>query len=283
MNNLISSIIKMSAPLLFAVLGSLITEYAGVLAVFMDGAIIIAGFFCTLFTIITGSPLFGFLLASFVTSFFLFLASLFTSRTKANPFLTGIATNLFASGFVPWASNLFLGKSGIITFEEYYSTKLLIPVNNFFPFIAALCFAIIIFIALKFSPYGIALRYSGEAPDVLIAGGKNPEHYKIFSWTLAAFFATCAGSTLVFRLAAYTPNISAGRGWTALAIVFLGNKNPLFCVVAVLIFSFAEYMLTILQGFLQIPSGVLLSFPYIVALFLFIFSHAVKAKINKSF
>lgn len=275
MSELISSILKISAPLLFAVLGALITEYSGALAVFMEGAIIISAFLCTLFTILTGSKLLGFLIAAMVTSSILFIVSWFTCKTKSNPFLTGFSLNLFAAGFVPWASNLFLSKSGIIAFEEFINTQHFIPVNNFFPFIAAICFSVLLFLFLQFTPAGIALKYSGEAPNVLIARGETPEKYKIFSWTIAGFFASCAGAVLVFRLASYTANISAGRGWTALAAVFLGNKNPFFCVLAVLLFSSAEYAVTIMQGTLKIPSGVLLSFPYIIALILFVFSQAI--------
>lgn len=281
MSDVISSILKISAPLLFAVLGALITEYSGALAVFMEGAIIISAFLCTLFTILTGSKVFGFLIAAILTSGILFIVGLFTGKTKANPFLTGLSLNLFAAGFVPWASNLFLAKSGVIAFEEFVTTKNIIPVNNFFPFIAAICFSVLLFLFLKFTPRGIALKYSGEAPGVLIARGEDPEKYKIWSWTIAGFFASCAGAVLVFRLASYTANISAGRGWTALAAVFLGNKNPFFCVLAVLLFSAAEYTVTIMQGTLKIPSGVLLSFPYIVALVLFVFSQSMNASGRK--
>ncbi len=282
MSDLIFSILRMSAPLLFAVLGALITEYSGALAVFMEGAIIISAFLCTLFTILTGSKFLGFLLAAILTSGILFIVSLFTCKTKSNPFLTGLSLNLFAVGFVPYASNLFLSKSGIIAFEEFVNTQNFIPVNNFFPFIAAICFSVLLFLFLKFTPVGIALRYSGEAPAVLIARGEAPEKYKIFSWTIAGFLASCAGAALVFRLASYTSNISAGRGWTALAAVFLGNKNPFFCILAVLLFSAAEYTVTIMQGSLKIPSSALLSFPYIAALILFVFSKAMNMSGHKS-
>ncbi len=278
MSGLISAILKISAPLLFAVTGALITEYSGALAVFMEGAIILSAFFCTLFTIISGSQILGFIFASVLTSLILFALALFTFKTKANPFLTGLSLNLFAAGFVPWASELFLSKRGVISFEEFLSTHNFVPVNNFFPFFTALFFSVLLFLFLKFTSSGISLKYSGEAPEVLTARGENCEKYKVLSWTAAGFFSACAGAVLVFRLAAYTPNISAGRGWTALAAVFLGNKNPLFCAAAVLIFSSAEYAVNIMQGAFKIPSGILLSFPYVIALILFIISHAVKKR-----
>ena len=166
----------------------------------------------------------------------------------------------------------------MLSFEDFKESSHLVPVNNLNPFFAGLILAIVIFVLLKYSSKGISLKYSGEAPDVLIAHGINPNNYKIFSWTIAGFFAACAGSTLVFRLAAYTPNISAGRGWTALAAIFLGNKNPLLCTLAVLLFSAAEYAVNIMQGAVKIPSGILLAVPYIVALIFFIAAPSVRKK-----
>ena len=276
MKEFIFTVLKISAPLLFAVLGALITEYTGVLAVFIEGAIILSAFFCTLFTIITGSQIFGFIFAAGLTSFILFALAIFTFKTKSNPFLTGLALNLFAAGFVPCASELFLSKPRIISFEEFSQTQTFTPINNFFPFFTAVFFSVLLSLFLKCTSEGICLRYSGEAPEALTARGKNYEAYKIFSWTAAGFFSACAGSTLVFRLAAYTPNISAGKGWTALAAVFLGNKNPLLCAGAVLVFSSAEYAVNIMQGVFDIPTGILLSFPYVAALLCLIIPHALK-------
>lgn len=271
-------ILKMSAPLLFLVLGALLTEYSGSLAVFMEGAVILSAFFCALITIISGNPFLGFIVSVLLTSLILYLLALFTVKTRANYFLTGLSLNLFAAGFVSWASELFLKKGGVLSFEDFEASSHLVPVNNLNPFFAGLILAIVIFVLLKYSSKGISLKYSGEAPDVLIAHGINPNNYKIFSWTIAGFFAACAGSTLVFRLAAYTPNISAGRGWTALAAIFLGNKNPLLCTLAVLLFSSAEYAVNIMQGTVKIPSGILLAVPYITALIFFIAAPSVRKK-----
>lgn len=271
-------ILKISAPLLFLVLAGLLTEYAGSLAVFLEGAVIISAFFCALITILTGYPILGFIGSIILTSLILFLLALFTVRTNANSFLTGLSLNLFSLGFVPWASEVFLGKGGVISFEEFTSSAYILPSNTLIPFISAFIFALLIFLFLRYTSKGVNLKYSGEAPDVLIAHGINPNNYKISSWCLAGFFSACAGASLIFRLSAYTPNISAGRGWTALAVIFLGNKNPILCTLAVLLFSSAEYAVNIMQGTIQIPSGILLSLPYVAALVFFIAAPAARKK-----
>ena len=131
-------VLKISAPLLFAVLGALITEYSGVLAVFMEGGITLSAFFCVLFTVLTGSLAAGFLASLVLTAAVLLLAALFTVKTKANPFLTGLSVNLFAAGIIPWASEFFLKKKGVISFEEFLPETVFSPINNLLPFFIAL-------------------------------------------------------------------------------------------------------------------------------------------------
>ena len=142
-------------------------------------------------------------------------------------------------------------------------------------FIAAFS-AILFYIGLKTTRVGLNLRITGSSAQVLIAKGIQPAKYRIFSWGIAAFFAACAGSTLSLSLGAWVPNISAGRGWTALAAVYLGYRNPLGCIAAVLVFAGAGYMANILQGTGLIPASLLLGLPHALALLVFIFSPVKK-------
>lgn len=281
MNNAVLSILKMSAPLLFASLGALCTEYAGVLAVFMEGAINLSAFFIAVFTIYTGSKILGFLSASILIVVIMGCVAFFTSKTKANPFLTGLSVNLFAEGICSSALPYFFPGDSAIIFTDFTSTAKMGSNNGLFSFGAAVLFAVLFFLFLRFTAAGLNLKYSGSSPEVLITRGVNPSRYKIFSWITAGIFASCAGAAIVFRLAAYTPNLSAGKGWTALAVVFLGFKNPLTCVAAVLIFSSAEYAGNIMQTGAYIPSGLMLSFPYIIALLCFIAGKMLNNNFNK--
>lgn len=269
MNNTFLSILKLSAPLLFASLGALCTEYAGVLAVFMEGAITLSGFLCIAFTVYTGSKIYGFLLAAILTVFIMSAAALFTSKTKANAFLTGLALNLFAEGICSSALQYFFKGSSVIAFSDFPTAMNIDSSNTMFPFFTAVFFAVLLFLFLNFTVYGLNLKYCGKFPQVLIVRGVNPEIYKIASWAAAGGFASCAGAVIVFRIAAYTPHFSAGKGWTALAVVFLGFKNPILCIAAVLIFSSLEYAVNIFQTSL-FPPSLMLSLPYIIALFCFI-------------
>jgi len=263
----IIEILAMSAPLLFATLGALGTEYAGVLAVFMDGAITFSGFVCIAVTGATGNPFLGFLAASISTVALLYALARFTEITRANPFLTGLSVNLFVSGITSWLSASWYGTRGVIALSAF-GLNIDFPRNLAFP--AAVSAALVFALVLRHTRTGLNLRITGTSAQVLTARGVSPSKYRVLSWSIAGFFAACAGSVLTLDLGAFVPNVSAGRGWTALAAVYLGYKNPLVCIGAVLLFSTAEYTTNVIQGLGNLPSTVILGLPYALALLVFI-------------
>lgn len=266
MNNALI-ILSSAAPILFAALGALVTEYAGVLAVFMDGAITLSGFLCIAFTAATGSPLAGFALAALSVVALMYTIARFTEKTRANPFLTGLAVNFLAQGLTSLLSVTFFGTRGVVTLEDaalasWYGDYLTIP--------AAFLFVPLIAFLLKHTVPGINLRVTGSAPELLVSRGVKPDRYRTLSWCVAAFFAACAGSALALNLGAYTPGLSAGRGWTALAAVYLGYKRPIPVAAAVIVFAAANLVSNGLQGAGAVPATIVLGLPYALALIAFI-------------
>jgi len=272
----IQTILPSSSPLLLATMGALISEHAGVLAVFLDGAINLAGFVSIAVLGFTGNVFFSVGASIFITVLLLFLVSLFNEKTKANPFLTALAVNLLSSGCTSFFASWLFGTRGTINLEEIaarlsvtYNNALYLPRNLFFPFTLLCVFCVAFF--LRRTQTGIELRAVGTNPELLFARGKSPYFYRSLSWSLAALFASLSGSMLSIDLGAWVPNVSAGRGWTALAAVYLGFKKPWLCVLAVLCFASAEYFTNILQGFGKVPSTLILGLPYALSLFIFIF------------
>ena len=261
--NASSAIFKGAAPLIFAMLGALLTEYTGALAVFMEGAIIFSGFIATLVIISTGSISLAFLTSTTLVMLIVAISSaLFVNKWKANPFLVGLALNLFAQGVCSFYANNF-SSTHTITFSSYEVSKHIVPASLYFPSLVGIFFTILMFIFVNYTTYGIRLRYVGKNEDVLHLNGNNCKLYKVASWAGAAFFASCAGNALVFRLATYSPTVGLGKGWIGILTVFLGLKKPHLCLLAVFVFSASEYATGILQAKIAISPTLLLSFPYI--------------------
>ena len=91
------------------------------------------------------------------------------------------------------------------------------------------------------------------------------------AWCIAAFYGALAGCILSFRLSSFVPNISSGRGWLALAAVFLGRRTGWGTAAAVIVLCAAEYFAANLQNVFQnIASPLLIALPYIASLALIV-------------
>ena len=274
----ILAILKISAPLIFAMLGALLTEYTGSLGIFMEGAITLSGFFSVIFVIYTGSKVLGFFASTILIVFIISLMAIFVNKCKANPFLVGLAINMFAEGITSFYTNHF-SKTHTIAFSEFPKSSHITSSASFLPCIIACLLTFIIYLFLKYTSCGTRLKYVGKYEEVLYLHGVSCNKYKVVSWAFAGFFASCAGNTLVFRLGAYTPSMSLGKGWIGILAVFLGVKKPLLCLLAVFVFAIAEYGTNILQVKSNISPTLMLSFPYIISLSLYVVYKSFNNKI----
>ena len=259
-----------SCPLLLAATGALFSEYAGCLALFMDGLISFSGFLTYAFTVATGSVAAGMTLSAIISVLLCLVIALIIEKARANTFIAAIAVNLLFSSFTSLFSWLCFGTRGVLSSPGFVYH--LVPVNISTTLItAALITAAVVYI--KKAKGGIYFRITGSNPDVLLVRGVSPAIYRIASWGISGFFANFAGSFLVLRISSFVPNLASGKGWLALAAVFMGKRKlPLIALYA-LIFCAVDFGAVYIQNFIPgIPSSVLLSLPYIVSLALVFFN-----------
>ena len=260
------SALAYACPLILCSIGALFTEYAGCLALFLDGLVSFSAFLFYTFTVITGSPVAGAVLACLGAVVITLAFTAVVERGGANRFIAAIAMNLFFGAMTSCLSWVIFGTRGVLT-------------NNLFKFsvgtaraaavIVTAVFVAMAIIFLKYGRRGLYIRVTGSDADVLKAKGVNPGNLRTLSWGLASLYGTLAGILLALRLSSFVPNISSGRGWMALAAVFLGKKKPLRIVAAVLVFCLADLFAANIQNYLQgIPSSFLISLPYLVSLLL---------------
>jgi simple sugar transport system permease protein len=263
-----------ATPLLLASLGALASERAGVLAVFMDGAITLAGCVAVTAAHATGSAGLGLASALMATVGLLALVAVFTEKTGANPFLTGLSVNLLSGGLTSWISASVFGTRGVVELVVREAPLVYSPGTA-----TILAFASVVPLALasRRTTWGLRLFHSGESPEALEARGFSPARYRVASWSLAAAFAALSGTHLAYALGAFVPSLAAGRGWTALAACYLGNRRVIPTALAVLFFSAAEHAANALQG-TGIPGTLILGFPYAISLAAFILAPRAKKK-----
>ncbi len=267
------------APLLLACYGATITEYAGVMAVYIEGLMNLGGFLSFAFSVLFKNPYLGVFASLIVSGIFIYFISVFTEATKSNAFLIGLGINLLSTGLITVFSQTFFHTRGVVAFNTvlntsspYYSLFMNLPeYTKIQGTIITMLICIIIALEIHLTTFGLHIRISSKAPDALKAAGLNPAYYRKFSWILCGLLATLSGTFKVYRISSFVPNISSGLGWIALACVYLGRCNFLGVTIAAMFFSFAEIFAIYLQNISTIISPtVILAIPYLISLIAFI-------------
>ena len=116
------------------------------------------------------------------------------------------------------------------------------------------------------TPYGLRLRAAGESAETADSAGINVDRMRYSGVLISGALAALAGAFLVFQQHTFTDNMSAGRGYIALAAMIIGKWTPAGAALASIMFAATESLEIWLQTGL-IPSQLVQSLPYIITLF----------------
>jgi simple sugar transport system permease protein len=268
---MIDTILTAAAPLILASQGALLTELAGALGIFIEGFMTLGAFFAFFFTIKTGSTLAGCLFTACGAGIIGFALAWFVRQTRSNPFVAGLALNLLASGVTASLSAGFFGTKGVLR-NMGVGTP-----DRLFVYLAGGLTFVIAFVIRRTS-IGPRLISSGSAPEAARERGIRPERYREGAWAVAAGLAALAGACLTFRIGAYTPGGVAGRGWIALAAVYLGFRTVWGTAAAAVVFAVVEYIGISAQTLGGVPATVVLGVPSALALVLYTLSCIIKSR-----
>jgi simple sugar transport system permease protein len=269
---MIAGILSAAAPLMLASLGALLSDLSGALGIFIEGFMILGAFFSWIIAGWTGSAFWGTVISALLAGLGGWALARFVRATGANPFIAGLALNLAAGGITNSLSALWFGTKGVLRNPE-----LLIPGRLPFTF-TAWVFAVLAALTVNRTAWGLRLRASGLSPAAAAERGIRPERWRELAWGAAAFLAALAGAALTFRVGVYAPGGIAGRGWIALAAVYLGFRRVWGVVLAALVFTLAERLGYGIQSFGALPATALLGLPSALALVLYSFSRAVQRR-----
>lgn len=272
--------IRTATPLILAALGGLLTQQAGILNIGMDGMILLGAFFGVVGSYFFGSAFAGVALAAFVGLLIGLLFAVFVIDLKSDEFVIGIAINIFAGGLTVFLLRSIFGVKGA------FSSPDIIPLPRLnFGFIENISFldtifnnhtifiyiswilVALVYIYLYKTPQGIWLRASGEYPEALETAGVSPRKMKYISSIACGVLCGLAGAHLSLGyLTLFTENMSANRGFIALAAIIFGQANPIKTFLAALLFGFFDALGIRLQV-IGIPSQFTQMIPYLATIF----------------
>lgn len=276
---LASSMVTMAVPLLFAALGELIAERAGVINIGLEGLILIGAFTALVAAMFAGSTAVG--VAAAVGAGTLFGAgfAFFVVQRNANQVVAGTALNLLAVGLTGVAYRAVFGVTGAaLTIPG--ADVLPIPLLGDLPVVgpaffrqtalAYASFALVpcIAVALARTIPGLRLRMVGENPHAAEAQGVAVERVRSVALVLCGGLAAAGGAYLALAYArTFVEGMSAGRGFIALAIVIVGRRSAPGILLAALFFGFATALQFHFQALgLAVPFQCFLILPYVLTL-----------------
>ena len=272
--------IRLATPILLAALGEVFAERAGVLKISIEGEMLIGALFGFLGAFYLKSLWIGILIGMAAAAIFSLIAGIMSITLKVDQVITGITLNILALGLTGFFYRFILGKSFIPPSITPLGV-LRIPVLGDIPFIGQILFEqnIIVYMAFfVFVPistfvlfktrFGLSLRAVGEYPLAADTVGIHVYTIRYLCVGIGGVFAGLGGSFMTLaQLNMFTENLTAGRGFIALAAVIFGRWHPVGAMIATLLFGTADALQLRLQALgVNVPYQFLLMLPYLLTI-----------------
>lgn len=291
---LIVVLLRYMTPILLAALGGLISDIAGVINIGLEGLMLVAAFASIAVGSATGSWELG--VAAGVASSVLISYGMgfFSIKMKVDIIIAGFAVNIFGSGFTIF----LMSKIYHMTGNYSPSHPVNIPTINL-PFLASVpvvgkllsghslivwlaLFAVFFCVLMIYrTPYGVHLRAVGEAPAAAKSLGIPVTRIRYSALLWSGAFAGLAGSYLSMGMTSmFVKDMTAGTGFLALAVVLLGNRNPVGILFGSMLFGLASAVATIVQTTQDsaVPSQFVQMIPYLVTICALVFFEVRKKR-----
>jgi simple sugar transport system permease protein len=280
---LFSTALRLAIPTALAAVGECFAERAGVLNLGLEGMMLGGALSSFVGAYYTGSAAVGVLCGIGVGVVLGAVMAFLSVTLKTEQVVNGIAIVLFATGMSAFAySQLFGGGQKQPQIDPIPSIE--IPLLGRIPGVGEVLFrqnalfyisvAVIVALTLVLyrSRFGLALRAVGEKPSAADAAAIGVDRMRWLALLLCGGMAGLGGAVLIIgQLSIYGNNVTAGRGWIAVALVIFGRWNPLLVVGGALLFGFTDALQLRIQAASgginsSVPYELFQAMPYIVTL-----------------
>jgi len=259
--SLIASTIRLATPLVLAALGGLFSERSGVINIALEGKMLAGAFTAAALThaaetslgMGAASPWIGLLGGMLAGLFIAAIYALSCIKFKADQVVSGAAINILMLGMPGLLSGAFFLSSGS---TPQIPKDHLLPQSPLVIAITILALVAGIWYVVYKTPFGLRLRSVGENPEAADAAGVSVARIRYSGVLLAGILAGMGGAYLsIGQSSLFTRNMTAGRGFIALAALIFGKWRPVQTLLACLLFGFTEAVSIQMQGVFKLPSG----------------------------
>lgn len=260
--SLLYSTFRLATPLVLAAIGGLYSERSGVINIALEGLMLAGAFTAASVTFYASSPWVGLGAATLAGVGVAVIIAFACIRFKADQVVTGTGINIMFLGLPAVLSGALFLSSG--STPQIPKEHLLPNLDRFLPgfvphwriftdvsviTLLALIVVLVTAYVLYRTPFGLRLRAVGENPEAADAAGVSVNRTRFIGVILSGGLAGIGGAYLsIGQSSLFTRNMTAGRGFIALAALIFGKWRPVQTMLACLLFGFADALTIQLQG-----------------------------------
>ena len=269
-----ASSITFGLPLAMAAMVGIMCERTGVVNIGIEGTLLTSAFFGFFVAALSQNLIWGLLAAIASGAVTGLLLALLTVSWKMDQIIAGTIVNILATGLTS-----FFYKQG-------YSLPAIfprwsIPGLSDIPFLGRVFFQsgpityfgliliFVLYVAMYHTAWGLRTRSIGEYPSSAETSGISVKKFKYINVVIAGAFGGLTGAYLTLELVgSFDRGFSAGKGFTALAIMIFGRWNPIGALLAAIFFGFAQALANqlMIDGLVAIPGPFINMLPYVLTI-----------------
>jgi len=276
--SILTRMLATATPLIIMGVGGLFGERSGIVNIGLDGNLLIGAFTAGIVSYYTSSAWLGLLAATAVSTLIGLLHAYLCISVKLDHVMSGLAINILAANLTVYLLGVLFnskGNSPIVPRLENVNIPILsgIPViGSIFQNVSVITCIVpfIVFLGWmlqKKMRFGIYVVAAGSNPSAARSVGVNVEKTQYLSVLFGGFCCGLAGAFLsISYMNMFVRNMSAGKGYIAIAAILCGNYDPLGVCLVGLFFGFVDALQISLQGNVSIPSEFIQCIPYVLTI-----------------
>ncbi|HYL98671.1 MAG TPA: ABC transporter permease, partial [Blastocatellia bacterium] len=279
--SLAASTVRLSTPLIMAAMGGMYSERGGVINIALEGIMLAGAFTAAAATVFTHNPWVGLLAAAFAGLLVSLMHAVASITFRADQVVVGMAINILFLGVPALLSGAFFDSTGSTPQlkREYVLPDWNIPIVNRIPVLNELFSGHkpVVYLALLLVPlsyyvlfktrFGLRLRAVGENPEAADTAGISVARTRYLGVMISGILAGLGGAYLsIGQNSLFTRNMTAGRGFIALAALIFGKWHPVGVFLACLLFGLADAVSIRMQGVVHVPVQLIQTIPYVLTL-----------------
>lgn len=275
---LFAAMLRYATPLIFAAIGGMFCERSGVVNIGLEGMMLTGAFFGIWGSDVTGSWVLGLGIALLAGGLLALIHAFFSIHLRADQIVSGTAMNFLALGITGYLFIDIYGSDGtpseissipsvhIPGIQDWYFVGPLFGQLNLMIWVA-LALVVVAWVVLFKTPIGLRIRAVGEHPRAADTVGINVYATRYAAVVLSGMLAAAGGAYLSIGFVnSFNQNMTAGRGFIALAAVIFGNWRPFGAAGAAMLFGFSSAIAQRLPTYSGSAATLFQALPYVLTL-----------------